>query len=287
MRNLTFVAHPSMEAPTRAFRAAFMQKTATWNVAVEVCDSRSWASSILNGNGSGGSAHAYAATPQFRHEVIECGLVKGASARLSQGADIVFGGADHSIALSQLAYSSVKALEESVMPIYGASVTVLGTGSLAFDFAYECARAGVAEVVLLGADKHVLRENLDVFLTAFCKEKSQIVDTDQTRLGHKTALRAYEETAFKFGAFSLDHSSLVNADIVINASTGLPALMGNGAVPFRKAQMVYDPLFMEEGSSLCASARNACADVFDARTSFTQWGIEAAATLVEFSRATW
>lgn len=78
-------------------------------------------------------------------------------------------------------------MERLFLPLYGAKAVVLGSGSSALDVVYECARAGVSEITLLGAEKERTRNNLLAFLEAFGKERTQIIDTEQKRVGHLSA----------------------------------------------------------------------------------------------------
>ena len=88
MRNLTFLASPAIAPVAASFRRSFMEKTASWSVAIEECHTRSEAAALLLAKRS----HAFVVSAQFRQVVFEAGKVQGASARLAQGADILYRG---------------------------------------------------------------------------------------------------------------------------------------------------------------------------------------------------
>jgi len=97
MRNLTFLASPAIAPVAASFRRSFMEKTASWSVAIEECHTRSEAAALLSAKRS----HAFVVSAQFRQAVFEAGKVQGASARLAQGADILYRGGKNTLALSQ------------------------------------------------------------------------------------------------------------------------------------------------------------------------------------------
>lgn len=151
MRNLTFLAAPAAKPAAGSFRRSFMEKTASWSVAIEECRTRGEAAALLSARKS----HAFVVSAPFRQAVFEAGEVQGASARLAQGADILYRGGKNTLALSQYARVAIDEMERLFLPLYGAKAVVLGSGSSALDVVYECARAGVSEIVLLGAEKNV------------------------------------------------------------------------------------------------------------------------------------
>ena len=102
MRNLTFLASPAIAPVAASFRRSFMEKTASWSVAIEECHTRSEAAALLSAKRS----HAFVVSAQFRQAVFEAGKVQGASARLAQGADILYRGGKNTLALSQYARGS-------------------------------------------------------------------------------------------------------------------------------------------------------------------------------------
>ena len=210
MRNLTFLASPAIAPVAASFRRSFMEKTASWSVAIEECHTRSEAAALLSAKRS----HAFVVSAQFRQAVFEAGKVQGASARLAQGADILYRGGKNTLALSQYARVAIDEMERLFLPLYGAKAVVLGSGSSALDVAYECARAGVSEITLLGAEKERTRNNLLAFLEAFGKERTQIIDTEQKRVGHLSATRAYDNASFLFGTVAAA-SRIAAADLVL------------------------------------------------------------------------
>lgn len=211
MRNLTFLASPAIAPVAASFRRSFMEKTASWSVAIEECHTRGEAAALLSAKRS----HAFVVSAQFRQAVFEAGKVQGASARLAQGADILYRGGKNTLALSQYARVAIDEMERLFLPLYGAKAVVLGSGSSALDVAYECARAGVSEITLLGAEKERTRNNLLAFLEAFGKERTQIIDTEQKRVGHLSATRAYDNASFLFGTVAA--ASRIAAAILFSA----------------------------------------------------------------------
>lgn len=273
MRNLTFLSAPGTQLAAREFRRAFMQKTASWSVCVEECASRSVAAALLSSKKS----HAFVATGALRSVLFEAGQVKGASATLAQGADILYRGTKNSLALSQLARTAIDEIERRFLPIYGAKAVILGSGSAALDAAYECARAGVSEITLLGEDKQRTRNNLEAFLEAFGKQRTQIIDTEQQREGHLSATRAYDNATFLFGSVS-SASRIVAADVVLCVE-GFEGL----SVSFTPSQIVCD---LSGGAGGCQhAARAAGCDFIDSSALMGAWGSQCAELLVEFGRA--
>ena len=255
MRNLTFLASPAIAPVAASFRRSFMEKTASWSVAIEECHTRSEAAALLSAKRS----HAFVVSAQFRQAVFEAGKVQGASARLAQGADILYRGGKNTLALSQYARVAIDEMERLFLPLYGAKAVVLGSGSSALDVAYECARAGVSEITLLGAEKERTRNNLLAFLEAFGKERTQIIDTEQKRVGHLSATRAYDNASFLFGTV-VAASRIAAADLVFCDLCGESACYSDAAIA-------------------------AGCDFLATSSVMTAWGAECAELLVEFGRA--
>lgn len=273
MRNLTFLATPGAHAIAQRFRSSFMEKTASWSVVVEECHSRSEAAMMLSARKS----HAFAVSSPFRGAVLEAGQAKGASARLAQGADILYRGSKNALAISQLARTAIDEMERRYLPLYGAHAVVLGSGSGALDVVYECARAGVSKIVLLGSEKERTRNNLTAFLEAFGKERTQIIDTEQKREGHLSATRAYDNATFLFGAVAA--SSLINAADLVFCVEGFKG----ERISFSSHQIVCD--LYGETTFYADAAHAAGCDFLPADAVMGAWGASCAELLVEFGRA--
>lgn len=273
MRNLTFLASPAIAPVAASFRRSFMEKTASWSVAIEECHTRSEAAALLSAKRS----HAIVVSAQFRQAVFEAGKVQGASARLAQGADILYRGGKNTLALSQYARVAIDEMERLFLPLYGAKAVVLGSGSSALDVAYECARAGVSEITLLGAEKERTRNNLLAFLEAFGKERTQIIDTEQKRVGHLSATRAYDNASFLFGTVAAA-SRIAAADLVFCTED-----FSHAGIAFEPSHIVCDLC----GESACYSdaAIAAGCDYLATSSVMAAWGAECAELLVEFGRA--
>ena len=185
-------------------------------------------------------------------------------------ADILYRGGKNTLALSQYARVAIDEMERLFLPLYGAKAVVLGSGSSALDVAYECARAGVSEITLLGAEKERTRNNLLAFLEAFGKERTQIIDTEQKRVGHLSATRAYDNASFLFGTVAAA-SRIAAADLVLCTEA------------FEPSHIVCDLC----GESACYSdaAIAAGCDFLATSSVMTAWGAECAELLVEFGRA--
>lgn len=273
MRNLTFLATPGAKPLAQRFRRSFMEKTASWSVVVEECSSRSEAAALLSAKKS----HAFAVSPPFRSAVFEAGQAKGASARLAQGADILYRGGKSTLAISQLARTAIDEMEQRFLPLYGAKAVVLGSGSAALDVVYECARAGVSEIALLGREKERARNNLEAFLDAFGRERTQIIDTEQKREGHLSATRAYDNASFLFRTVAAS-SRIAAADLVFCAE----AFEGVD-VSFSSHQIVCD--LYGETSQYGDAARASGCEFLSAGDVMGAWGSSCAELLVEFGRA--
>ena len=276
MRNLTFVTTPNLVDQATCFRRAFVDKTAVWHVAISECERFDQAEALLQGK-----EHAFVVAPAFRSILYEVGKAKGASAKLSQGSDVLYRGGSQTITLAQLGRCVVDCVEDTFIPLYGARVVILGSGSAALDLAYECSRAGVDEVTLLDSDKGRVQENLSTFLEAFDRNRTSILDTEQARLGHLSANRAYEHTAFRYGPLNA-LSSIREADLVFSVlpeSTEVP----NCREVLKPAQIVCDP--WGRSTSLLQKAKDAGCDVVSWRSVMTFWGAACAELLIEFGNA--
>ena len=240
---------------------------------MEECESSSVAAALLAAEKS----HAFVASSPFRGVLFEAGKVKGASARLAQGADVLYRGGKSTLVLSQLARTAIDEMEQRFLPLYGARAVVLGSGSAALDVAYECARAGVEEITLLGSEKERTRSNLVAFLDAFGKERTQIIDTEQKREGHLSATRAYDNASFLFGTVSAS-SRIESADVVICVDTVVPEVLR-----FKPNQIVCD--ICGRTDAFEKAARDAGCDFIGALDAMSAWGRECARLLVEFGRA--
>ena len=270
MRNLTFLASPAIAPVAGSFRRSFMEKTASWSVVIEKCRTRGEAAALLSARKS----HAFVVSAPFRQVVFEAGEVQGASARLAQGADILYRGGKNTLALSQYARVAIDEMERLFLPLYGAKAVVLGSGSSALDVVYECARAGVSEITLLGAEKERTRNNLLAFLEAFGKERTQIIDTEQKRVGHLSATRAYDNASFLFGTVA----AASRADLVFCTED-----FSRAGIAFEPGHIVCDLC----GESACYNdaATAAGCDYLATSSVMAAWGAECAELLVEFGRA--
>ena len=222
-------------------------------------------------------SHAFVASSPFRSALFEAGQAKGASARLAQGADILYRGSKNSLAISQRARTAIDEMEQRFLPLYGAKAVVLGSGSAALDVAYECARAGVSEIVMLGSEKERTRNNLVAFLDAFGKERTQIIDTEQKREGHLSATRAYDNASFLFG--SIAASSRISAADLVFCVEGFEGV----DISFYSNQIVCD--LYGETSQYVDAAHAAGCDFLSADAVMSAWGASCAELLVEFGRA--
>lgn len=276
MRNLTFIATQDVINQATRFRRAFMDKTAVWSVLIKRCDSKQEAQAALENKD-----HAFVVAPAFRSLLFETATAKGASSKLSCGADVRYRGGSNTITLSQLARSVVDCLEETFIPLYGAKVVIFGSGSAALDMAYECARAGVDQITILDEDKNRAQANLDTFLGAFAKNRMAILDTEQARTGHLSATKAYEHTNFSYGSLRA-LGAVKQADICISFFPESQALPDYSDV-LRSAQIVCDP--WGRSTSLLKQAYTCGCDVVSAESIMDYWGSACADLLIEFGNA--
>ena len=274
MRRLTFIATPSSRSAAQTFRRAFMDKTATWSVSIGECSTIAEAQRACSG-----ADHAYVVAAPFRSILAGEAAMLGSSVRLTQGADIMFRGASQRLCVSQVARAAIDAMEQIYLPVFGAHVVVLGSGSAALDFAYEFSRAGVDEVIILDDDKERARNNVEAFLDAYDRDKTRIIDTEASREGHLSALRAYEHASYLFGSYS-SRSRITSADVVIDASFGRAPSFA--ADVFREAQIVCDPWGVSE-SLQCAEEVGF--DVLSSEEVMRCWGAQAADLLTDLVRA--
>ncbi len=274
MRNLTFIATPGTLSLAKEFRRSFMEKTAVWNVIVEPCSSAQEAQGLFQAT----RTHAFAVSYPFRSLAFGEGKLLGASARLSQGADIVFRGERGALGLSQLSRSAIDLIERTYLPLYGSNAVVLGSGSAALDAVYELARAGVSQITLLGNDKDRARAALVGFLRSFEEQRTQIIDTEQAREGHLSAARAYDNTLFQCGSLA-SVSCIEQADVVVSVDADL----SSAGLPLRQGQIVCS-LWDRSDLPFPHAAQKASCDFISAEEVMRAWGTDCAELFVEFSR---
>ncbi len=273
MRNLTFLATPGTYDLAKVFRRSFMEKTAVWNVVVESCKSATEAKALLPAT----RTHAYAVSYPFRSLAFTEGELHGASARLTQGADVLYRGERGSLALSQLSRSAVDLIERTFLPLYGSCAVVLGSGSSALDAAYELARAGVSQITLLGNSKERTHAGLAAFLRSFDEQKTQIIDADQAREGHLSAVRAFDNARFLCGTLA-SASHIRQADVVL----AVDADLSTASLPLREGQIVCS-LWDRADLPFPRQARTALCDFVSAEEVMRAWGADCAELLVGFS----
>lgn len=253
-----------------------MDKTAVWNVAVSECNSIDEAEHALEGN-----EHAFIVAPAYRSLLFQQAHALGASSKLSQGADLRYRGGSSTITISQLSRSLVDYLEETFIPIYGAKVVIFGSGSAALDFAYESCRAGVDQVTILDSDKKIAEENLSTFLESFAKNRMSILDTEQAKLGHLSATRAYDHTDFAYG--SLQSTNAVSqADIVVSFLKNKD-FKEDSFKCLSSSQIVCDP--WGRSPNLTFAANEIGCDLVSSSTFMKYWGTACANLLIEFGNA--
>ncbi len=273
MRNLTFIATAGTHSLAKEFRRSFMEKTAVWNVLVEPCQTMGEAKSLFQAD----RTQAFAASYPFRSLMFGEGKLQGASARLTQGADVLYRGERGALAISQLSRSAVDLIERTFLPLYGSNVVVLGSGSAALDLAYELSRAGVSQITLLGNNKEQARAGIVSFLECFDKQKSQIIDTDQAREGHLSATRAYENARFQCGTVA-SVSRIQQADVVFSVDADLSGT----EFPLRPGQIACS-LWDRSDLAFPQAALAAGCDFVSAEEVMRAWGADCAELLVEFS----
>lgn len=114
-------------------------------------------------------------------------------------------------------------------------------------------------------------------MEAFGKERTQIIDTEQKRVGHLSATRAYDNASFLFGTVAAA-SRIAAADLVFCAED-----FSQAGIAFGPAHLVCDLC----GESTCYSdaAIAAGCDYLATSSVMAAWGAECAELLVEFGRA--
>lgn len=272
MRNLAFLATETEQCAARTFRYAFMEQTASWSVSLKSVSSIEEARIVLEGR-----FHAIVAAPRFRALLFEHGASHAASCGLSQGADVWSAFPGQGMAFSQAARCAIDAVEEAVIPLYGANVAIVGSGSAGLDFAYECARAGVESVTVLDARKERAENNLTALVDAFRLKRGDLVDTEAARVGHVSARKAYDQCAFKFASLSTV-SRIEAADVVIVSDPRAVPEDRAKIWPLRSAQIVCDPWSEPSGAVLSRASACRC-DIVGFSDVMRTWGAECARLL--------
>lgn len=280
MRNLTIVSTSDTESLMRCFRSAFMDKTATWSVLIEVVDNRDKAYDLVEGNDD-----AYVITPRYEDVLFDEADFPSVPSEITQGCDVIARSGPDFVGMSLLGKMTIQEIEDELMPIYDAKVVIFGTNSLALDCAYHAARAGVREVVLLDSNEERALNNTEAFMDTFAKMRTSAVDTDQATFGHLSIKRAYENCDIKYGLYDKAVRLTANADIVINASihSALPVSFLS-RLECKSHQIICDLYDKDDLGPLMGLAELANADRVQATAVYKRWGSCCANTLVELTR---
>ncbi len=279
MRNLVALTSPEMESLVRIFRASLMKKTATWSVEVrDACNGG--VEKVLEEK-----PHACCFTPDLMDSAYEAADELDPASRLCQGSDLLVRTGEKKLGLTLLGRSSVEAIENTFLPIYGASVMVCATNRFALDIAYECSRAGVTEISLLDASPKKAREYLEIFVSTFNKMKASTFDIEASREGHVSFARAYEDTSFSFGSYEAAEKRIASSDIIICAEPAhrLPQGLLTAFERFGAGKIFVDPL-ERSFSTPFRDPSVFSEDVLSGEDVFAQWGSGVADVLVDLSQ---
>lgn len=280
MRNLTVVATPDTEALMRVFRSAFMEKTATWSVLVEVVENRDRAYDLVEG-----SDDAYVMTPRYEDVLFDEVDFPSVPSEITQGCDMLARSGPDFVGMSLLGKTTIQEIEDELMPIYDAKVVIFGTNSLALDCAYHAARAGVSEIILLDSSKERALNNVEAFMDMFAKMRTKAVDTDQATFGHLSIKRAYEYADIKFSVFDKAVRLTSRTDIVINATPhhALPVSFLS-RLELSQNQIVCDLYDYDNLGPLVSLSSLASSDCVKAQNVYKRWGTSSAETLTDLMR---
>ncbi len=273
MRNLELITMPAHASLAQIARHAFMEQTATWSVVVREMARRDALDTYLSADKFEYPVHAFALDAHFSGVAYRYSTQANATGELAQGCDCLSyleGGAE---ATFLLPLSVVECFEEQFFPLEGARIAILGAGHLGLACAYECARCGVSEVLVVDQDAQVAERNLEAFLNEFGRLRSEVVDMRQAKPGHVSFQHAYEQTDYYFGTYCGAIKRISQADVIICATDqSLPvAFVSN--LDFSHRPFIIECLHDSSDSNIVPLATIAQCPTLNGDVIWGRWGV--------------
>ncbi|MEE1421303.1 MAG: hypothetical protein UF218_06395 [Eggerthellaceae bacterium] len=273
MRHLEFITTPKHSALAYQARAAFIDETATWSVAVKEITKKKSLCSFLDSPNKEYSVHAQVFDPHFAGVAYEYSTQANATSELSQGCDCLSYLEQGAEGTFLLPLSVVECFENQFFLLEGARVAILGSGYLGLACAYECARSGVAEILITDVQAEIAERNLEAFLNEFARLRSQVVDMRQAKRGHVSFQQAYDHPDYYFGAYDSARKRIANSDVIICATDqALPASFVS-LLDFSHRPFIIDCMHETIDSDLIPLAAIEQCLILDAGAIWRHWGV--------------
>lgn len=205
-------------------------------------------------------------TTPYKPLAFEVADVRGASARLARGANVLVNKNGVLVAYNVDGQGCVAFLERAGVSFAGARVAVCGTGPTALAILHAAAQAGADEVLLVGRDKNRAREVIERYVREFGHLAGTAIDMPAPKEHHRGFRQTYDEVSLKFGSYTTSTRAIAAADVVIDA-TPLGMKPGDPA-PFDTAllsarQVVFDVVYGHGETALVRAARETGCEAHD------------------------
>ena len=205
-------------------------------------------------------------TTPYKPLAFKAADVRGASARLARGANVLVNKDGVLVAYNVDGQGCVAYLERAGINFAGAHVAVCGTGPTALAILHAVAQAGADEVLLVGRNKDRSRDVLERYADEFKHLASTAIDMPAPQEHHRGFRQTYDEVSLKFGSYTTSTRALSAADVIIDA-TPLGMREGDPA-PFDTSllsagQVVFDVVYGHGTTALMSAAREAGCTAYD------------------------
>lgn len=204
-------------------------------------------------------------TTPYKQLAFQAADIKAASARLTQGANVLVRKGDALVGYNTDGEGCIAAMERAGVNFAGVKVAVCGTGPTSLAILHAAALAGAQAVALFSRSKDRSKQVLQAYLDRFDTLRRAAIDLAQADLssgktGHRTFRQAYEDTRFQFASYEASPRTLASADVVINA-TPLGMRAGDPA-PFdtqvlNQSQVIFDCIYGHGITALVQAAQAA------------------------------
>lgn len=139
--------------------------------------------------------------------------------------------------------------------------------------AYECARSGVAEILITDVQAEIAERNLEAFLNEFARLRSQVVDMRQAKRGHVSFQQAYDHPDYYFGAYDSARKRIANSDVIICATDQALSASFVSLLDFSHRPFIIDCMHEAIDSDLLPLAAIEQCLILDAGAIWRHWGV--------------
>jgi shikimate dehydrogenase len=225
-------------------------------------------------------------TTPYKPTAFQAATLKGASAKLARGANVLVCRGEALIAYNKDGEGCVSYLERQGFSFRGASVAVCGTGPTALAILHAAACAGAQGLALVGRSEQRAAAALKAYREEFKAMAYATIELPALREGHRSFREAYDEAKFTSGSYDSVPQLIAEADLVVDATTlGMKA---GDASPFDTAllqehQTVYDVVYGQAQTALVTAAREKGCRAFDGRGMLVAQAVASATAFFEVS----